>query len=97
MTKNESQQIGILIGQVEGINNRLDKFNGQIKDLADKIDTLPCQEHDAQIRFLEKVQNCNQDDKRLKASIKGNIKAQILGASIAAGAGFAWALFQYFS
>jgi len=97
MTKNESQQIGILIGEVEGINKRLDKFNGQIKDLANKIDGLPCEKHDAQIRFLEKVQNCNQDDKRLKSSIKGGIRAQVIGSCIAAGAGFAWALIQYFS
>ena len=97
MTKDESKQIGELIAEARGINKRLDKFNGQIKDLTTSISKLPCQEHDGRIRFLEKVQNCNQDDKRLKSSIKGGIRAQVIGSCIAAGAGFAWALIQYFT
>jgi len=85
MTKNESQQIGELIGEVKGINKRLDTFNGQIGDLAKSVGNLPCQEQDARIKFLEKVQNCDQDNKRIKTSIKGNIKAEILGGLIGAG------------
>ena len=84
MTKNESLQIGELIGEVKGINKRLDAFNGQIKDLTESVSKLPCQEQDTRIKFLEKVQNCEREDRRLKASIKGNIKAQVVGGVIGA-------------
>jgi len=96
MNENESLQIGELIGEVRGINTRLDKFNGQIEHLADIIHTLPCQEHGVRIKLLEKSYDNDRLDKRTNRTIRGNITAQIIGSAIAAGAGIGWALWQYF-
>jgi len=85
MNKNESQQIGELIGEVKGINRRLDTFNGQIKDLAKSVSGLPCQEYGVRIKLLEKEYNSNTTERRLNKKIRGNIKAQIYGGLIGAG------------
>lgn len=98
MNKNESQQIGKLIGKVEGINQRLDRFNGQIGDLAKSVNGLPCERNDVRIKLLEKGQNNNVTARRLDKSIKGGIKAQILGGLIGAGVtGIIWLVYTLLS
>lgn len=98
MDDNEAQQIGELIGEVKGINQRLDDFNGQIEDLTKSLYSLPCQEHSVRIKLLEKSRNNNTTEQRLDKSIRGGIRAQVFGGLIGAGAtGIIWLVYTLLS
>jgi uncharacterized membrane protein YqgA involved in biofilm formation len=92
MTREEATQIGILIGETKGINNRLDRFNGQIKDLTKVVSTLPCQEHGVRIEHLEGCRIAVVEDKRLDRKIK----AQLIGAWSTAGVAIGIAVCEMF-
>ncbi len=95
MTKDEEKQIGILIGTVEGINTRLDNFNGQIKDLTAAVASLPCIEHNFRLKVVEKVQENKILNSRLKKKLSSNLRSHVIGALIGAGiTALVWCLIE---
>lgn len=95
MRKDEATQIGILIGEVKGINDRLDGQNGHIGKMADVISGLPCTEHSIRLKMVEKAQENKILNSRLRKKLSGNLKAHILAALAGAGiTGLVWFLIE---
>jgi hypothetical protein len=79
------EEIGGLKQSTENIVEADKRRNGEIKELTEAINRLPCQQHESDIKRLLV---CNKADKDITI-IKGNRKNQLISAAIggAIGAG----------
>ena len=81
MTEHE---IGEIVGELKGINRRLDNQNGQIREFAKVLKTLPCHVHNERLKNLEGIETkrIKWDERTQKQT--SNRRSQIIAAVMGA-------------